>query len=178
MGLMSAPRTSLNIYAHGIPPYRKKNGYLFVPNQQRTQLHVVYDCCKSRNQSLVNNAVFYEEKGESFLHCGQCHNARNKRSLKPLTSSVDWKLDDAAKGNEATVMVKLDASILKNPLEFTDAFGHCPLETFIRFYCTNTFRLSHPVKPEKIQDVFVCGEMEQYDNWKEENSPALNSVNA
>ena len=89
---------------------------------------------------------------------------------------MDWKLDDPEQGDDATVMVKLDASILKNPLEFTDAFGHCPLETFIRFYCTNVFRLAHPVKPEKIEDVFVCGEMEQYNDWKDDNSPSLTSV--
>ena len=65
--LMAAPRTTLNVYAHGIPPYRRKNAYLFVPNLQRDELFVLYDSCKSRNQSLVNNAVFYEEKGDTFL---------------------------------------------------------------------------------------------------------------
>lgn len=70
--LMKYPRTTLNVYSHGIPPYRKKNTYLFVPNIARSKLFVVYDQCKAKNESLIHKASFYEEKGETYLQLNLC----------------------------------------------------------------------------------------------------------
>lgn len=92
--------------------------------------------------------------------------------LNPLKSCVDWKLDD----KQETVYVKLDASTIKNPLDFIDINGNTPLETLIAFYCTNSFRLSHPKKPKNIDDIFVLGEIQHFDDWKDENTPSLTSV--
>ena len=82
--LLNSPRTTLSVYSHGIPPYKKKNAYLFVPNLQKDQLFVLYDQCKSRNESLIHKASFYEEKGQTYLqlcafilysmHCRCCCN--------------------------------------------------------------------------------------------------------
>ncbi len=96
--------------------------------------------------------------------------------MKPLTSSVEWKLDDPENEEEATVMLKVDASVLSNPLEFTDAFGQTPLETLIGFYCTNSFRLSHPKRPQRIEDLFVLGELQIFNDWKDEQSPSVTSL--
>lgn len=65
--LLKYPRTTLNIYSHGIPPYKKKNTYLFVPNLKKDKLFVIYDHCKSKNESLIHKASFYQEKGETYL---------------------------------------------------------------------------------------------------------------
>ncbi len=65
--LLSAPRTSLSVYAHGVPPYRKRNSYLLVPDLQKNRLFVLYDRCKSKNESLVEGAAFFQEKGETYL---------------------------------------------------------------------------------------------------------------
>ena len=96
--------------------------------------------------------------------------------MMPLKSCVDWKLDLPENEEEATVYIKLDASTIKNPMEFTDAFGNTPLEAFVGFYCTNSFRLSHPKQPQSIEDIFVLGEMQHFDDWKDENTPSLTSV--
>ena len=65
--LLQQPRTTLDVYSHGIPPYRKKNTYLFVPNRDKNKLFVLYDQCKTRRSSLVHRASFYEEKGDTYL---------------------------------------------------------------------------------------------------------------
>eukprot|EP01083_Nonionella_stella_P048495 129593_1 len=175
--LLEAPRTALNIYSHGIPPYKRKNTFLFVPNLNKDRLFVVYDHCKAKNESLVHKAAFYEDKGETYLHCGSCYQANARQGkVKPLRSCVEWKLDKPDNEDEATLLLKLDGSVIKNPLQFTDTLGQCALETLIGFYCTNAFRLSHPKTPEHMHDVFVCGELQQYDDWKDENSPSIASL--
>merc|ERR1712129_537163 len=143
-------------------------------NMSKTQLFVVYDHCKSRNESLIQKASFYEDKGDTYLHCSACHNVKFK-NVKALRSNVEWKLSSDDE-ESADVLVKIDASIIKNPIEFTDSFGHCSLETLMAFYCTNAFRLSHPKIPQAMEDVFVLGELQQFDDWKDDNSPSLRSI--
>lgn len=162
--LLSIPQSTLEIYQHGIPPYKKKNTYLFVSN--KNELFVIYDKCKNKNLSLLlnNNAVFFEQENkEIFLHCEKCIASRNKK-YSPLKSSVEWKLkyetiDDENKLNfeKAYVWIKLDASTIKNPALMLDDFSNVSLERLVAFYCSNSFRLSHPKLPTKIEDLFVLG---------------------
>jgi len=168
--LMASPRTSLNVYCHGIPPYKKRNSILFVPDLKREQLFVLYAHCQNRNASLIHKAAFYEQNNKTYLHCNMCHQTRFKM-VKPLESTIEWRVDD-----EGYVEIKLDAAVLRNPTTFTDTFGHCPLETLISFFCTNSFRLSHPKRPEGVQDVFVLGELEFFNDWKDEHSPSITTV--
>ena len=68
--LLDSPRTSLSVYCHGIPPYKKRNSILFVPDLKKESLFVLYAHCKNRNASLIHKAAFYEERGKTYLQLG------------------------------------------------------------------------------------------------------------
>lgn len=60
-------RCVLNVYTHGVPPYKPKNSFLFVSNYNKTKLFVIYDTCLVSHRSLVKDASYYENNNQSFI---------------------------------------------------------------------------------------------------------------
>ncbi|ETO26704.1 hypothetical protein RFI_10429 [Reticulomyxa filosa] len=65
--LLRCPKATLEIFSHGIPPYRQHYSFLFVTRKNKDQLFVVYDKCNTLGCSLIHQSVYYEEQNKSFL---------------------------------------------------------------------------------------------------------------
>ena len=175
---MTINRGSLDIYSHGVPPYKKRNTILFVTNESKTKLFILYENCRYIGESLLHDAIYYESNNVSYLNCKNCL-AHEKRDPNPLKSTIDYKIVDEnddiiTDENEyinGILKIKLDIGVLKNTKCYQDINGYTPLYNLLNFYCINEFRRTYPIKPQNIQDLWVLTEFKQYGSYNENNSP-------